>query len=224
MRSVPAARPGNGRPPFEFRVRFPSRLADSLLEAPAAQSNDRSRQAAPSAADDSAHRTANTTPTDFWQTDAGRELQADRERIENVLAQVRSGVASLREDQAKRLSDWQRAAIELATTIAARLLHRKVVAGEFPMEAKVRDMIAQLEDDVPVAIHLNPADLALLEKRLAGEPLLPGRDDPRVAPDPNLARGECRVEAREGMLLSDMTRELTEIRDELLRSLAHART
>jgi flagellar biosynthesis/type III secretory pathway protein FliH len=57
-----------------------------------------------------------------------------------------------------------------------------------------------------------------------GRALFAGRDAPRLVADPALGRGECRVECRESMLLSDVTRELHEIRDELLRSLAHARS
>jgi flagellar biosynthesis/type III secretory pathway protein FliH len=84
-------------------------------------------------------------------------------------------------------------------------------------------MLAQLEKDAPVTIRMNPADIELLESRLDGSPLLPDRDDPRVVPDRTLARGECRVESGDTILLSDVTRELQEIRDDLLRSLGNAR-
>ena len=62
-------------------------------------------------------------PTDFWQTDAGRELKADRERIESLLGRIGSAVAELQQDRKNRLQEWQRAAVELALTIATRLLH-----------------------------------------------------------------------------------------------------
>ena len=39
---------------------------------------------------------------------------------------------------------------------------------------------------------------------------------------PTLARGECRVEGRESMLLADLPGQLQQIREELLRSLSHA--
>jgi flagellar biosynthesis/type III secretory pathway protein FliH len=122
-----------------------------------------------------------------------------------------------------RIEELQRAAVELATTIASRLLHERVVAGDFPIDAKVRDMIAQLGEDVPVAVRLNPADLELLKSRLGGEPLSADRDDPRLVADPALTRGGCQVEGRESMLMSDVTRELQEIRDDLLRRLTDAR-
>jgi len=165
-----------------------------------------------------------SAPTDLFATDAASEFQADRVRIESVLAQLKPSVEKLRQEQSQRLVEWQRAAIELAMTLATRLLRDKIVSGEFPIETKVRDMIAQMDDDSPATLYLNPSDIELLEARLEGAPLLPGREDPRVVPDATLSRGECRVEGREGMLLSDLTRELQEIRDDLLRSLAHARS
>jgi flagellar biosynthesis/type III secretory pathway protein FliH len=152
-----------------------------------------------------------------------REPDYDGERVEAALAGVRDAVGEYRKDQAGRLRDWQRAAVELALTIATRLLHERVASGEFPMEAKVRDMVAQLGEDAAVTVRLNPADLAVLASRLAGGPLTEGADDPKFVPDDALGRGECRVEGREAMLLSDVSRELQEIRDELLRSIAHAR-
>ena len=99
-----------------------------------------------------------------------------------------------------------------------------IEANEFPIDAKVRDMIAQLDEDVPVAVRLNPADLELLKSRLGDQPLTADRDDPRFIADASLNRGACRVEGRESMLLSDISRELQEIRDELLRSLNNARS
>jgi flagellar biosynthesis/type III secretory pathway protein FliH len=150
-------------------------------------------------------------------------MKADREHLESVLGQVRAAVDELRQDRESRLQEWQRAAIELAMTIAARLLHDRIVSGDFPIDAKVRDMIAQLGEDVPVSVRLNPADLELLKNRLGSEPLSPNRDDPRFVPDPALNRGACQVEGRESMLLSDVSRELQEIRDDLLRSLNNAR-
>jgi len=230
MRSPPTPL-GTDRPAFECRVRFSGRLLNATIvtvdETPMPRPLPRVATAppvspSPATATEAIPTAQTTVPADFWKTDLARELKADRTRIEEILGRLQEATAELRKDQTERLRQWQRAAVELAMTIATRLLHERVVSGDFPMEAKVRDMVGQLEDESPVAIRLNPADLQLLESRLGDEPLLPGRDDPRLVPDPTLARGECRVEGKEAMLLSDVGRELQEIRDELLRSLAHA--
>jgi len=213
------------RPPFECRVRFPARLTDAVLvppDAPLPAPAPRPAAASPVPAEPVSQDAP--PPADFWQTDVARELAADRTRVEAALAEIQRAVGDLRADQAGRLRELQRVAVELAATIATRLIHERVAAGDFPMEAKVRDMIDQLDQDVPVAVYLNPADLDLLEARLGGAPLRAGRDDPRLAPDPDLARGAVRLEGKESDLLSDLTRELQEIRDDLLRSLGNARS
>ncbi len=150
------------------------------------------------------------------------ERAADRAHLRAALELARAAVAELHAGRSAQVAELQRVAVEMAATIAARLLHDTVTAGEFPIDAKVRDMIAQLGDDEPVAVRLNPADLQLLKQRLAGDPLLSDRADPRFVPDQELARGACRVEGRESMLVSDLARELQDIRDDLLRSLGNA--
>lgn len=231
MHSTSAVRPV--QPAFECRVQFSGRLIGAYVvpvedsTRPSDQSTLSGQPSLPPQTPTPPPRAEPPTPTatiDFWQTEAGKELLADRQRIEALLEQVRQSVRELRVDQANRLKEWQRAAIELALTIATRLLHERVQSGEFPIEARVRDMIVQLEEDAPATIHLNPADLDLLTSRLGGTPLVPGRDDPRFVANPELARGECRVESRETLLLSDVTRELQEIREELLRSVGYARS
>ena len=232
---MPAAHPGTTRTPFECRVRFPARLTNAVLVPPDAplpparptpgptqttQATQNPQAQAPAARPAPA---APVNPAEFWKTDIARELKADREKIEAVLAKLQAAAAGLREDQGERIGGWQRAAVELAAVIAARLLHDRVEAGDFPVEAKVRDMIAELGADAPATVYLNPADLALLEARLGGEPLLPGQDDPRLTADPSLGRADCRVESRENLLVSDVGRELQELRDDLLRRLGNAR-
>ena len=231
MRSAPNAPTGFDRQPFECRLRFhrPLRGVEVVPPDPVPTAT---RPTPPPVARPEPRITEPPkpapTPTpepaiDFAQTDLARELQIDRDRIEAVLAEVRSDIAALRKERAARVEELQRVAIELALTISSRLLHERVVSGDFPIDAKVRDMIAQLGDDVVISVRLNPTDLELLKDRLAGEPLSSGRDDPRFVPDPGLNRGECQIDGRESMLLSDVSRELQEIRDDLLRSLDHAR-
>ncbi|MBN9523968.1 hypothetical protein J0H58_36575 [bacterium] len=218
---MPAARPTR-RPPAEFRVRFHARLAGATLTTPDAPLPAAPRPVLPPPPPEPV--AVVPEPVHAPAPDLTAEFLADRERIEAVLENVRAAAADVRRDLNARLREWQRAAVELAMATATRLLHDRVVTGEFPVEEKVREMVDQLHEDGPITVRLNPADLELLEHRLGGEPLLPGRDDPRVIPDPTLARAECRVEGREGMLLTDVTRELNEIREQLLKDLGNARS
>lgn len=235
MRSATASPAGFDRVPFECRLRFHRPLkgvevvpADSVVTGPrplppAPPPAPKPEPAPAPVPPPAPAATPATAPTvDFSQTELARELAADRDRIEAVLAEVRGDIASLRKERAAKIEELQRVAFELALTISTRLLHERVSTGDLAIEAKVRDMIAQMSEEV-VSVRLNPADLDLLKTRLDGEPLSQGQDDPRFIADDTLNRGACQVDGRDSMLLSDVARELQEIRDDLLGSLDNAR-
>lgn len=240
MTAPRTSHPGFERRPFVCRVRFHSPLRDAKLVRPVTEHRvpapaptpavpPAPPPAAPTPARSAPAAGPSTPPRSFpaprgAAQAAEMERAADREAAEAVLRGVQQAVTDLRKEGAARLADWQKAAVELAMTMATRLLHDRVQAGEFPMEAKVRDMIAQLGDDTAVAVQLNPLDLEVLKRQLGGEPLDPELGELRLVADPSLGRGDCRVEGRESMLLSEVSRELQEIRDELFRSLGHARS
>lgn len=232
MRATPAAQPGARHRASEFAVRFDAPLYGAEIvpyNAPLRTTPPAPLpppQPIPAVRTPPAPRPSSylPPPVEPRSAEVRARQSAERSRLELVLENVRAEVAKLRREEADRLREWQRAAIELAMTIATRLLHERIVSGEFPMEAKVREMASQLGEAGPVTIRLHPDDLEALTFRLGGKPLLPNKADPTLLPDASLARGECQVEGKEAMLLSDVTRELERIRDELLRSLAHART
>lgn len=147
---------------------------------------------------------------------------AERQHVDRVLAHLRTTCDKLLADRSSRLEQWQAAAVELAATMAAKLLHREVTAGTFRFDETIRDMAKQLGDDVPVTVRLHPDDLDGLERHLKGEPLLSRDRDPRVVPDGTLTRGEVRIDGKEMVLLSNVTSQLQTIRDDLLGRLGHA--
>lgn len=207
-------------PPREFRVSFADRLADAVVvgtDTPLPPLRIHTPQPDPTP------EPASPPPTDLWVTEIGAQLAADRRAIEGVLASVRAATDELRTQHAERMDQWRAAAVELAVSIAAKLLHERIAADEFAVEQMIRDMAADMTDDEVVSVRLHPKDLELLEKRLDGQPLLSGPDDPHLIADPTLGRGECRVEGRSSLSLSDLPRQLGQIRDDLLRSIAHAR-
>lgn len=162
-------------------------------------------------------------PVDPWQTEVGRQVRAEEAQIRGVLKALKTAVDETRKHQTDRLDQLQQAAVELALTIATKLLHQQIDRDEFPVESMVRDMADQLMDDVPSVVRLNPDDLLLLKSRLGDEPVLPGQEEPRLMPDPSLARGDCRVEGKAGnMRLSELPQHLAQIREDLLRRMGHA--
>ena len=128
-------------------------------------------------------------------------------------------------DREQRRAEMQRVAVELAVTIASKLIHEKIEAGEFALESLVRQTIVRLEPNQPVTVRLHPADITLLEKRLgSSHPLLPNGPEASLLPDPGLERGACRAEAGTVSVLSQWKDQLEEIHQHLLRSVGHARS
>jgi len=223
----------------EFRVSFADRLSDAVVVAENTPLPPLRRLAPPPPPIDhtaelcdtpltvhnSPRPPAPSSPsptTDLWVTEIGAQLSADRRAIETVLDSVTTAVDGLKQEHAERLFQWRAAAVELAVSIAAKLLHERIAADKFNLEQMIRDMAADLNDEV-VCVRLNPHDLELLEKRLDGQPLLSGPTDPQLIADTSLARGECRVEGRSSVSLSDLPRQLGQIREDLLRRVADAR-
>src|SRR5262249_51863811 len=121
--------------------------------------------------------------------------------------------------------ELQRVAVELAVTIATRLIHDKVQANDFAVEELVRKVVEQLEPKQPVTVRLHPEDKALLERRLAGQPLVPAdaAEVPGVG-DTAVPRGNCVAEAGPVSMQSQLEKQLSDIREHLLRNVGHGRT
>jgi flagellar assembly protein FliH len=163
-------------------------------------------------------------PQTLWETEIGQQLAQDRQRIELALSRLADVLRALDERHRERLSEWQRAAIELGVAIAARLLHDRIEAGDMAIESVVREVVARLKPDEPVTVRLHPTDLTLLQKRLGDVPLFHDRAGVRVIADPSLGRGDCRAEGKDTSVLSELSVQLATMRQQLLGSLGHART
>ena len=158
----------------------------------------------------------------LWETEIGQVLTEDRAWIERTLTAITTRIDALHESRRREWRDWQRNAVELAVTLASRLLHDKLAASDFPVESVVRELVGEMGDASPLVVHLHPADLVLLRKRLDGKPLEGGHQALKFAADPSLGRGDCRVESNDALALSQLPVQLAEMRRRMLRSLGHA--
>ncbi len=157
--------------------------------------------------------------------EALRLQAADREFLESALGQLGSALAEMHADRQKQMSGLQQLAVELATVVSGRLLYREITEDRFAIEDMVRDMAKQLVNDRPVAIHLHPKDLHLMQRRLGSRLLFPDDEAaPKLIPDPGVERGACVVEGERDSFAHDPAAELTKMRDELLERMAHARS
>ncbi len=172
-------------------------------------------------------------PASLGESEIAQALAEDRAWIERAFAVLTSKIDALHETRRREWREWQRNAVELALTVATRLLRDRFAAGDYPIEAVARELLDEVRPAGPlgaerpqtpgwVTVHLHPDDLALLQRRLGDAPLVEGRDDLTILPDPTLGRGDCRVESGDSLALAQLPVQLAEMRRRMLRSLGHA--
>lgn len=203
----------------EIPVRFHSFLRGVVLDSPEAPSPP---AAPPPVVEPSAPAERASPQPDVLEE---RRHQDERAAIERTLAAMMEAARALAAERDQRRSEMQRVAVELAVTIASRLIHERIDAGQFALETLVRQTVERLDPSQPVIVRLHPDDIILLEKRLGNnQPLLPHRKDISIVADPGLERGACRAEAGAVRVLSQWKDQLEEIHQHLLRSVGHARS
>jgi len=149
--------------------------------------------------------------------------QEERERLESVLGQLLDVARDLRAAQRGRLEEMQRVAVELAVAVASHVMYERLESGEFPIEELVRAAVKRLEPRQAVTVRLHPADLTLLERRTADEPLFAlDTEDLRLVADPSLSRGDCRADTGDVAVLANLEEHLGEIKRDLLHALPEA--
>jgi hypothetical protein len=160
---------------------------------------------------------------DPLELEVTRRLQADRALIQKTMDTVTAALKRVEEEHRGRLAEWRRSAVELAVTIATRLIRDRVKADDFAVEAIVRDAAALLSPRGPFTVRLHPADVALMQTRLGGAPLFAdGAGSVMVMADLSQSRGNCRVETNDASVTARLSEQLAGVREELLRSLADA--
>lgn len=154
--------------------------------------------------------TKSVAPAPVASAPEGDGIRKERQHLEAICARLQALLTQFPERQAKELDDWRHAAVELALAVAARVLRRAIDAGEFPIEQMVQEMIAPLAASGEVCVYLNPQDLRAFGDCPAGL---------RLAADPALGRGDCRVEDGNRLLIARLPEYLREVREAMIRSL-----
>jgi flagellar biosynthesis/type III secretory pathway protein FliH len=164
-------------------------------------------------------------PTSKPPVDPALREREERKAIEHVLEHLTKSANQFAATYQTMIDEMRQAATELAIAVAGRVVFDKLEAGEFPIEEMVRQALARLPAAPTFTVYLHPDDLALLQRRLADEPLLPTRESPvGMRADASLRRGGCRAEAGEVHVLADLADQLAGLRQHLLWSTSHAQS
>lgn len=130
-----------------------------------------------------------------------------------LLESIGHAVAEVEERRKQSLNELQHVAIELAIAVASQLVYESISREQFGVEKLVSQIIDRMGVTGPVTVSLNPADLALLQRKMTKVSVSWNPAQVELKGDVALAQGSCRAESPDGrMLVSEVTSRLSEIR------------
>jgi len=137
---------------------------------------------------------------------AGTAAEVERGRAE--FARLLTSLDSLAAARGEMIRATEHQMVELALAVARRIVQREVSLDRDLLVSMAHVALLRLEQGVAVTIRFNPDDyastIASQTRRWAGMPVT-------VAPDGNLARGECRVESAFGRVEAGVEAQLQEV-------------
>lgn len=143
-----------------------------------------------------------------------RALEAERGGLAHAAQALERAAAALTDLQETIAHEAEAHLAALAVAIARKVLRQAVDAGQYDVEATVREALRCAPSRREVVVRLNPEDLARIEKAGSeGKPL--GLGGVRLAADPALGRAECAVDTAEGTVDVRLEDQLQEVRQAL---------
>lgn len=133
--------------------------------------------------------------------DGEQRLGAQLLQQRNELLELHTGVLnSLQQAVTQVARDAENTLIEIALTVAQKIV-AEVPIDQKLVETNIRSALAQCDEATEFFIHLNPDDLALLQRHTSD--LLsdaPKQEKMHFVPSPEIARGGCLVRTQFGVI------------------------
>ncbi|MCD4823831.1 MAG: hypothetical protein K8S55_04440 [Phycisphaerae bacterium] len=150
------------------------------------------------------------------QAEFDARLQQARQGMELERAQlVRSGEAlaaaglGIEELRGQLIEEIKRAAVDLAMTIARKVLAQRVEAGDFDIDPIVAEAIGNLPPQGEIVVRLSGGDLKRCGLASQAKDAVGGRI--RFVADPGVSPGGCVVESVEGRVESSVVDSLEQV-------------
>lgn len=178
------------RPPISHRILFPRRLSGIRLVEPAKQPPKRAAAAA-------AAKSADSVP----QTSA---------RLEALLTNINQQVATVVQEDGRRMLELQQAAVELALAAADCLASRCVELGKYSVQGMIEQAVRMSGEIGSVVVVLNPKDHELFKDLPDDE--VAKLQNVSVQTDPRVSSGECRIQTSSECLSFDVANRMESIR------------
>lgn len=134
-------------------------------------------------------------------------LEAGGKRAEAMLRRVAQTIEELGGLRQTLIQETERQMVQLALTLARRVVHREVTLDPELAAALAHVALERLGTTAPATIRLNPEDYTIVAQdgaRWSGATVT-------VVPDPSIARGGCLVESEFGSVDATIERQFDEL-------------
>lgn len=149
---------------------------------------------------------------------AVEQIAADKlgQQMTTLMPALREVVNEIGRSRVAFLAQWEKSAIHLATSIAARVVRRELKHQPDITVSLVREALELAAGSPEIRILMHPQDheaMAPQVKRLVAE--MDGLGSVKTMADPQISRGGCRVETRFGAIDQQFEAQLARIEEEL---------
>jgi len=134
-------------------------------------------------------------------------LEAGGKRAEAMLRRVAQTIEELGGLRQTLIQETEREMVQLALTLARRVVHREVSLDPELAAALAHVALERLGTNTPATIRLNPEDYTVVTQdgaRWGGQTVT-------VVPDPSISRGGCLVESAFGSVDATIERQFDEL-------------
>jgi flagellar assembly protein FliH len=134
-------------------------------------------------------------------------LEAGGKRAEAMLRRIGQTIEELGGLRQTLIHETEREMVQLALTLARRVVHREVTLDPELAAALAHVALERLGTNTPATIRLNPEDYTIVAQDSARW----GGQTVTVVPDPSISRGGCLVETAFGSVDATIERQFDEL-------------
>ena len=143
------------------------------------------------------------------QTALSADLKNQKTDLAQLLAALKGLVDKLNQFYEKIFAGHKEEIAKLSVEIARKILLQKVQQGDYQIEAIVQEAIKNAPTQQDIIVHLNPGDLARIQKIQQED--ASAFTGIKFVSDPNVGQAECTIETSKGIVESLINEHLEQI-------------
>jgi len=145
------------------------------------------------------------------QTEMQQQLAGGMAQINSARQALAAAADEFRRAQEQLVGELEQNVVKLALEVAHKVLMREVQAGNYQIEAIIKEALLHVSVRKNVVVRLNPEDYAVCEMDQQSGGAAPNAGDLHVIADPMVPRAACVLETSQGVVESSVEGHLDEI-------------